>query len=233
MSDKRIHRSGQTTLTAHPRSGVRLRKCMIPEPELQQYIARNIGYVRDQPCRDPEFRLRLYESLVAGLIRLNNLPPDDPFWVNTNGRPTVFKLPEYFARVFSESPEDEQARWGLIATQLVPCDNNFASAMLMPLVARDYRNLRWLVSAAEWVWHGSRFPVTKHLRCCLEALREADFDFDLALKQLADDTDAVVARTARIAGCVLAGRTIGDCSEHDYAPIDVHNNSLNRSDGCI
>jgi len=188
---------------------------MIPETELQQYIARNLDYVRDSTCRDPEFRLRLYESLVAGLIQLNTLPPDDPFWVNTNRRPTVYKLSDYFAGVLSESPEDEQARWVLIADYVVNCDNNFASELLMPVVARDHRNLRWLVSAAEWVWRGSGFPVSEHLRDCLEARREADVDFNLALRQLADDTDAVVARTARIAASILAGHTMADCSEHD------------------
>jgi hypothetical protein len=47
-----------------------------------------------------------YNTLYEALKRLNRLSRDDPFWKNTNRRPTIFKLTEYSDRVLSASPND-------------------------------------------------------------------------------------------------------------------------------
>ena len=51
--------------------------------------------------------------MVASMRRLNSLPRTDPFWHNTNLRPTMFKLWEFCSLVLSKEPDDLPSLWSL------------------------------------------------------------------------------------------------------------------------
>jgi hypothetical protein len=78
-------------------------------------------------------------SLFQSLLRLNHLPRTDPFWNNTNLRPTLSKLTEFCERVLSAEPNDvlslltisvmtvfhtgefQRGRWAQLNALKVPC----------------------------------------------------------------------------------------------------------------
>jgi hypothetical protein len=53
------------------------------------------------------FSARAYEALLTGLSRLNELPRTNPFWRNTNNRPTIYKLGEFCQMKLADAPEDK------------------------------------------------------------------------------------------------------------------------------
>jgi hypothetical protein len=53
-----------------------------------------------------EFLSVLKNALCLTLKCLNQLPRTDPFWVNTNRRPTFLRLTEYCDRVLAQDPND-------------------------------------------------------------------------------------------------------------------------------
>ena len=64
------------------------------------------------------FIVRATESILSSLRRLNNLPRSDPFWLNTNNRPTIFKLCEFCKRILRTDPGDKLALWTLGSLQV-------------------------------------------------------------------------------------------------------------------
>lgn len=69
-------------------------------------VVEGLAYLWAHPLRKA-FLERSFASLLDALRRLNGLPRDDPFWRNTNRRPTVFKLAEFGNRVLLKAPDDE------------------------------------------------------------------------------------------------------------------------------
>jgi hypothetical protein len=65
------------------------------------------------------------ESIFASLQRLNRLPRTDPFWRNTNRRPTVYKLNEFCQLVLQRDPNDALALWTVIAMRIFHGRDNF------------------------------------------------------------------------------------------------------------
>ncbi|HEU4391816.1 MAG TPA: hypothetical protein VFV34_28780, partial [Blastocatellia bacterium] len=49
---------------------------------------------------------QIADSILDSLHRLNRLPRSDPFWDNTNKRPTIFKLNDFCKRLLRENPDD-------------------------------------------------------------------------------------------------------------------------------
>jgi hypothetical protein len=59
--------------------------------------------------RSSEFLATFKDSIFQSAQRLNKLPRTDPFWHNTNLRPTVFKLTAFCERILSTEPNDTLA----------------------------------------------------------------------------------------------------------------------------
>ncbi len=59
------------------------------------------------------------ESIFASLQRLNQLERTDPFWHDTNRRPTVYKLSQFCDVVLKETPGDVLALWTHLALDVV------------------------------------------------------------------------------------------------------------------
>jgi hypothetical protein len=59
------------------------------------------------------------ESILSSLRRLNELPRTDPFWENTNRRPTVYKLHDFCNRLLRDNPQDVLALWTIASLNLL------------------------------------------------------------------------------------------------------------------
>lgn len=71
----------------------------------------------------PALLTTIRDVLIRSLQRLNALPRSDPFWINTNLRPTVFKLPEFCARIVQREPDDVLSLWTMSALQIAHWGN--------------------------------------------------------------------------------------------------------------
>jgi hypothetical protein len=74
-------------------------------------------------CED--FCRRGMESIRDSLRRLNRLPRTDPLWVNTNSRPTIYKLPGFCKRILSEEPGDVLSLWTMGSLSVWAFSNHF------------------------------------------------------------------------------------------------------------
>lgn len=91
------------------RSGIwHLREACVLSPEALAVDS----YLAGVPGR-AEFETAGRAGMVANMLRLNSLPRTDPFWHNTNLRPTVFKLREFCSLVLREEPDDLPSLWTL------------------------------------------------------------------------------------------------------------------------
>jgi hypothetical protein len=70
-----------------------------------QEIREAISYLSSLRCC-PDFVAIVKSVLLESLKRLNQLPRTDPFWKNTNLRPTTPKLSSYCSDVLTQHPED-------------------------------------------------------------------------------------------------------------------------------
>jgi hypothetical protein len=57
-------------------------------------VAEALAYLWAWPSRET-FLQTAHDTLFGALKRLNQLSREDPFWRNTNRRPTIFKLPDF------------------------------------------------------------------------------------------------------------------------------------------
>src|SRR5438045_2824610 len=92
---------------------------METQEKTSDYFAREIQrswpYLRDASPDGAGFPSRAKRALLEGLLRLDRLPRDDPFWHNSNRRATFFKLQDFNRRLVEQDPCDEQALWCQIA----------------------------------------------------------------------------------------------------------------------
>jgi len=63
--------------------------------------------------------------IFQSLQRLNGLSRADPFWLNTNCRPTIPKLGLYCDRLLKQNPDDTTALWTLAALGVWYPQNDF------------------------------------------------------------------------------------------------------------
>src|SRR5262245_47153596 len=121
-----------------------------PDDELYAYFREHLtrsvfgGLHSDAPTRDQDrafleqYGLLAFRELggvayvekAARVIfqscrRLNQLPRSDPFWENTNLRPTVYKVPEFCQRLLAEDPGDTLALWTLASLSTFWGANDF------------------------------------------------------------------------------------------------------------
>jgi len=64
-------------------------------------------------------------SILDSLRRLNRLPRTDPFWVNTNKRPTIYKLPDFCKGILIDEPHDVLSLWTLGSITVWSYSNQF------------------------------------------------------------------------------------------------------------
>ena len=146
---------------------------MVSQEWLDRYFDRHVersgGYW--VPASNPVLADRIRSYLRMGLDRLNHLPPEDPFWKNTNREPTLYKLSEYFGARIQSHPQDEEARWIVAAKLLHNGQDNALGWVLEPLMERDFSNIEWVMAAGHWCRMNWGFSHTSTMRDLLTRLR--------------------------------------------------------------
>ena len=89
-----------------------------------------------------------YDSLLAGMERMNELPRSDPFWENTNNRPTIFKLPQFRERELAPGTGSDEALWTAVFSHIWHGPNDFGERWWLELSRRGSLDVRWPVYAA-------------------------------------------------------------------------------------
>jgi hypothetical protein len=137
------------------------------EEWLQEYLDREVERPLSSSVTDPVLADRIRTYLRLGLQRLNALPSDDPFWNDTNGKPTLFKLHHYF----TEKQDSDEDLWILASVLLLRCADGKLGDLLKPLLDRDLSNVEWVMAAGRWVHQTSGFSARSSLRDLLVGLR--------------------------------------------------------------
>jgi hypothetical protein len=140
---------------------------MVSDEWLQEYIDREVERPLSSSDTDPVLADRMRIYLRLGLQRLNALPSEDPFWINTNGKPTLFKLHHYF----TEKQDSDEDLWILASVLLLYCADGQLGYLLKPLLDRDLSNVEWVMAAGRWVRQTSGFSARSSLRDLLVDLR--------------------------------------------------------------
>lgn len=94
----RLESSGISMLSGHPHPGV------VFHPD----VVEALDFLSKSPLCE-RFLSTTLGVLLGELRRLNSLPRSDPFWHNTNRRPTLFKLGDFAGYVQRTNPGDAQS----------------------------------------------------------------------------------------------------------------------------
>jgi hypothetical protein len=163
---------------------------------------------------------RIALAFERGVARLEPHPDDHPRWKQrfavrvSRGEQTAFvdDLLDTHLRV---CPDDDVVRWLCIAFILYCGDNNFASDLFRPLVARDPMQRRWLIAGAVWVYALSGVDSSSFLRDELMLLRNRD-TVSKAAGSIEDAEGLEVAHvrwTRSIGAAVCAGASFSNMSQ--------------------
>lgn len=143
------------------------------DSELRQYLLECFPFISDEftfippgpwegyadADRFSDFRLlesigfnsffqRAVTAVFQCLQRLNQLPRDDPFWHNTNRRPTVPKLWGFCRRLLQRDSGDTLALWTWAALELLHGSNDFGQAEWKALARAGVLEITWPIYAA-------------------------------------------------------------------------------------
>ncbi len=123
-----------------------------PDPYYLRQVAREARTTFSVQHLDPGFAARLREAIVDGLYWLDAVPRGDPFWADTNRRPTLSKLFDLAGQAVRQRPTEERACWAYAAVSLSYCCNDFGLPGWQGL--HDLRRLEaaWPVEAAFHVY---------------------------------------------------------------------------------
>ena len=94
-----------------------------------------------------EFLSGLKNSMLLSLQRLNQVPRTDPFWKNTNLRPTVFKLTEFCERKLDGDPDDVPSLLTITA-MIIFHTGEFQRGRWTELLSLETVSPEWIVFAA-------------------------------------------------------------------------------------
>jgi hypothetical protein len=146
---------------------------MVTKEWLDDYFGRHVERKLKEwgPTADPMLADRMRTYLFLGLKRLNALPPEDPFWINTNREPTLYKLVEYFSKDIATDRHNEEKVWIIASCLLLNCADRDLGWLLEPLLERNFSSIEWVVAAGAWISKISGFSHTSSLRDLLVRLR--------------------------------------------------------------
>ena len=109
-------------------------------------IVEALAYLSSRPI-SAEFLSVLKGSMFLSLQHLNRLPRNDPFWRNTNFRPTVPKLREFCEKVLSGDPHDVTSLLTITA-MIIFHTGEFQRGRWIELLALNAVSVLWVVFAA-------------------------------------------------------------------------------------
>jgi hypothetical protein len=184
---------------------------MVSDARLNEYADNVLKQYEDDSLASQDIDLvrKIRTYLRQGLIRLNAVPENDPFWANSNRNPTLSKLGDYLKRHNQHyRPIDGESEWIEVAYALHYCSNDFGRRHLEHLVELDVENIQWLIAAARWVWELTGYDTTDFLKQSLEGLREKLQDFDNKLTILRESGSYRIRIAAIQAIDILNGKRL-------------------------
>jgi hypothetical protein len=107
----------------------------------------NAGYASEYPGCE-YFCYKGIESIFESLRRLNRLPRNDPFWTNSNRRPTLPKLNDFCRLNFENNPKDTLALWTMAALDVAGGVDGFGSPFWHALHDLGEFDVAWPICAA-------------------------------------------------------------------------------------
>jgi len=131
------------------------------EEELYRYFMESCPRLMEPQFEDDEtseaLRLgcdrllrKVGECIFESLQRLNTLPRTDPFWRNTNKRPTIFKLSEFGRDLLKLNADDRQALWLKASLAVFYGAHDFGSENWKRLRELGDFDVSWAVLAGLW-----------------------------------------------------------------------------------
>ena len=132
---------------------------------LDAYLDREVPA---DPGMDAGLVRAVRQHLRAGLARVAAIPRTDPFWVGTNGEPSLTKVERLHEARLRADPGDVEARWTLFALVVAHAANDFGAPYLEPLIGTDPDALPMLRVAARWVRDATGYDTSAGLQA-LEA----------------------------------------------------------------
>jgi hypothetical protein len=164
-------------------------------------LQRNTGYYEHPMlCWDTILNDKILRSLKEATNILCTIPEDDAIW-QIDYAPLIIK--EYFEQVIINHPDDDNARWALIAAELIELKGNFASEFLEPLVQRDITQICWLIATAIMVWDTLRVETFPELKESLLRLKKKLKNFEEDLKQLTQHANSYIKYMSQIAVFII------------------------------
>jgi hypothetical protein len=119
-----------------------------PDPYHLRQLAEQVRSAFSGRHLDDAFAGRLRRALYDGLCRLDALPRNDPFWVDTNRRPTLGKIRELAGQLLGRGTADAWACWAFAATSVLWCSNDFGLPGWRGLHTLGLLDMAWPVQAA-------------------------------------------------------------------------------------
>lgn len=122
------------------------------EEELHSYFMEHLGplssgYASEYPGCD-SFCMKARGSIFESLCWLNRLPRSDPFWANTNLRPTIYKLGNFCGLVLKSNPQDTLALWTIAALDVSRGVDGFGYEQWKALHGLGNFDVTWPICAA-------------------------------------------------------------------------------------
>jgi hypothetical protein len=120
-----------------------------PQARLHTELVEALDYLSSRPISS-EFLSDLKNALFLSLQRLNQLPRTNPFWRNSNLRPTIFKVGEFCEGVLSREPADVPSLLAISAMTIFHT-SEFRWGRWTQLLALNAVSLEWIVFAAMYM----------------------------------------------------------------------------------
>ena len=112
------------------------------DPEYVESLRAVLGLGADR------FIDRVVEALLDGLLRLNALSRDDPFWAGRTRSPTLHKLRDFTFEIAERDRKDVRALWTQAAFHLLHGSLNFGQKQWRRLYLAGEFDVSWPIFAA-------------------------------------------------------------------------------------
>ncbi len=155
----------------------------------------------------PELVVQFIENLQDAACRLLRIPNDDSFWRTAPHTQNFFDALRHFLdnqiRVDPENETFATARIGLMVLESM--NPTFGGQRWVPIVAKEPRNIRWMIESALQVHLSSGKDETDELVKTLSSIKSRMPDFQDILVGLKDSEDVDVAKMSGVALAVMRG----------------------------
>jgi hypothetical protein len=118
------------------------------EQQWQPEMAEALSYLS---VNGSTFLTVMTDTIFQASKRLNQLSREDPFWRNTNRRPTIYKLPEHCGEILRDDPNDVLSLLTIVVLD-VARSGEFRSELWSRLNRLQAVSMEFIAFAAMLLW---------------------------------------------------------------------------------